>query len=76
MKVRLTFDSEMLQIYDNLPKKIYGNGNTLEECFSKLEDEIEAHHIDCWPEISEVKILYKDGRDVTDEFLQFFWPDS
>lgn len=71
MKVKLTFDDSVP--VDDLPDAIVVEAETLKAAFAAICDKIDAN-LNYWPldAVGSVKILGKGGRDVTDEFNEFW----
>ena len=71
MKVKLTFDNTVP--VDDLPDPITVENETLEDAFAELCDELDSINFAfSGPPVESVKIIGKNGRDVTDEFNEFW----
>lgn len=68
MKVKLTFDNTVP--VDEIPDPIVAEADELEDAFTELCEELDAMPSD-FP-VESVRILGKGGRDVTDEFNEFW----
>ena len=68
MKVKLTFDNTVP--VDEIPDPIVAEADELEDAFTELCEELDAMPSD-FP-VESVRILGKNGRDVTDEFNEFW----
>ena len=68
MKVKLIFDTSTTET-DVDP--IVAEGETLEDAFAEICNELETAGYE-FPNVETVKILGKDGRDVTNEFNEFW----
>ena len=72
MKVKLTFDSSVQT--DDLPdQSIVVEEDDLDSAFATICDKLESINFAfSGPAVESVKILGKDGRDVTNEFNEFW----
>ena len=71
MKVKLTFDTSVP--VDDLPDPITVETDDLDSAFAELCDELDSIGFAfSGPAVESVKIVGKGGRDVTDEFNEFW----